>query len=234
MAIDKSQSYLQKCEEANILQFLQNIKFNNNREWFYEHKEDYNRVRASFEAIIERLIASISQFDPVYSMVTVKSTLYRFNRDTRFSPDKSPYKRHFGSYINLKGKKSQHGGYYLHLEPGGCMVGGGAYCLEGPVLKAIRRSIVDNIDVYRSIVEAPEFKTLYPVIGLEHLKTLPIGFPKDFAYPQYLRPKNFAVLHQLPDDFFFNDDWMSEVTRYFKILKPFLDFVNNTIDDYAE
>lgn len=226
--------YASNCDEARILAFLEDVKVNNNREWFHANKERFDSVHSAFEQIVERLIAAISTFDPTVSVVTVKSTLYRFYRDTRFSPDKAPYKRHFGSYINSKGKKSPHGGYYLHLQPGNCLIGGGAYCLDSPILKAVRLSIMDQIDEFKKIVEAPKFHKLFPVIGDEHLKTMPAGFPRDFAYPQYLRPKNYSVLHQLSDDFFFQDDWIDQVAKYFQIMKPFLDFVNDTIDDYIE
>lgn len=222
------------CDEARILHYLSDVKVNNNREWFHEHRDRFDDVHTAFEGIVGRLIAALASFDPEVSMVSVKSTLYRFYRDTRFSSDKSPYKRHFGSYINPKGKKSPHGGYYLHLEPGNCLIGGGAYCLESPILKSVRKSIVDNIDEFRAIVEAPQFHELFPVIGDDHLKTMPAGFPRDFAYPQYLRPKNFAVMHQLPDEFFLKDNWIAEAAHYFQIMKPFLDFVNEPIDNFLD
>lgn len=227
-------TYSSNCDEARILQYLTDIKLNNNREWFYENKARYDDIHLAFEKIVERLIASIANFDPQISLVTVKSTLYRFHRDTRFSLDKSPYKRHLGSYINPRGKKSPHGGYYLHFEPGNCMIGGGAYCLDSPLLKAVRTTIMEEIDTFRAIVEAPQFVELFPIIGEDHLKTMPAGFPRDFAYPQYLRPKNYAVLHRLPDDFFFQENWIEKVADNFKIMKPFLDFVNQPIDDLID
>ena len=224
--------YATDRDEGRLLQFLADIAVNNRRDWFQEHRDRYEEVRRAFEKITERTIAAIGTFDPEIAEVPVKSTLYRFYRDTRFSLDKSPYKRHMGTYINPRGKKSQHGGYYLHFEPGNCMIGGGAYCLEAPVLKAVRQSIVERLEEFRGIVEAPKFHTLFPVIGEEHLKTMPVGFPRDFAYPQYLRPKNYAVLHAVPDEFFFQEDWMAQATECFRVMKPFLDFVNETIDDY--
>ena len=223
--------YDESCREGRILQYLADIKVNNNREWFQAHRDRYDQVRADFEKIAEETIAAIAQFDPAIAGIPVKSTLYRFYRDTRFSLDKSPYKRHLGCYINPRGKKSPHGGYYLHFEAGNCMIGGGAYCLESPILKAVRTAIMERIDEFRAIVEAPEFHQLFPVVGDEHLKTLPAGFPRDFAYPQYLRPKNYAVMHALPEDFFFQDNWMEKAAKQFAVMKPFLDFVNETIDD---
>lgn len=226
-------TYTSTCNEARILQYLADIKVNNNRDWFYANKDRYDEIRSAFERITENTIASIAAFDPTVANVTVKSTLYRFNRDTRFSMDKSPYKRHMGTYINPKGKKSPHGGYYLHFEPGNCQIGGGAYCLESPVLRAVRQHIMDRIDEFRDIVESPVFHRLFPIIGNEHLKTMPAGFPRDFAYPQYLRPKNYAVMHPLPDEFFFEQDWLKKAADIFKIMKPFLDFINEPIDDFA-
>ena len=86
-----------------ILQFLKDIASNNNREWFYANKAEYEAVRKDFNDAIAVAIGRIAEFDDSIAHVTVKDTVYRFNRDTRFSPDKSPYKRHLGAYINAKG-----------------------------------------------------------------------------------------------------------------------------------
>ena len=95
---------------------------NNNREWFQEHKKDYEAVRAEFERGVQQAIERIMTFDQEIAHVQVKDCTYRFYRDTRFSADKSPYKNHLGAYINAKGKKALRGGYYLHLEPGHCLL----------------------------------------------------------------------------------------------------------------
>lgn len=214
-----------------IFAFLTDIARNNRRDWFQANRQRYDEAHAAFVAIAEQMIERIGRFDVAVAGLPVKSTLYRFYRDTRFSPDKSPYKRHFGTYINPRGKKSPHGGYYLHLEPGHCCVAGGAYCLDAATLKAVRTEIVDRIDAFRSIVEHPEFRKLYPVIGMEHLKTMPTGFPRDFSHPEYLRPKDFSVSCSLPDAFFFAPDWQERVADMFFTMKPYLDFINGPIDD---
>ena len=93
--------------------------------------------------MVQALIHRIAVFDGSVAHLTVKDCTYRFYRDTRFSEDKSPYKRHFGAYINACGKKSWHSGYYFHLQPGECLLAGGSWCLPSPILKAVRQSIVD-------------------------------------------------------------------------------------------
>lgn len=161
-----------------IFQFLKELAANNNREWFQAHKEEYLRAQAEFEQLLTAVIARISLFDDSVRGIEAKDCTYRIYRDTRFSADKTPYKIHFGGYINAHGKKSDHCGYYLHLENGNSMLAGGSLCLDSKVLKAVRQAVYDNIEEYRAIVEDPAFKRYFPIIGETHLKTAPKGFLK--------------------------------------------------------
>jgi len=101
-----------------IMHFLKGIAANNNREWFQEHKAEYDAVKDDFEKGVEQIIAQLSTFDDEVAHLTAKDCTYRFYRDIRFSPDKSPYKRHLGAYICGHGRKALRGGYYIHLQPG--------------------------------------------------------------------------------------------------------------------
>lgn len=215
-----------------IFQFLRDLAANNDRAWFHENKERYDSVAAKIKLIAAEMIAHVSSFEPAAASLEPQQTLYRIYRDTRFSPDKRPYKTWMGIYVNPRGRKSMHGGYYLHLEPGECMVAGGCWWLDSKVLKEVREDIVLNLEKFRDIVEKPTFKKLYKTIGSEHLKTIPKGFAKDFPYPEYIRPKNYIVYRSLPDNFFLDNDWQKEVTKLFRLMKPFVDFINETVDDY--
>ena len=179
-------------QAQRILNFLSEIARNNNREWFYENKKEYDAVRKDFEADIEKAILKIAEFDPSVAHLGIKDVTYRFNRDTRFSPDKSPYKRHFGAYIAAHGKKSLHGGYYIHLEPGHCMLCVGTYWLPTNILTACRNEIMSHIDDWRKMVENRRFVSLF-------------GRPADVAkakkndeesgeYDMGL-PKGFGIVH---------------------------------------
>lgn len=216
---------------AGILDFLKLLATNNNREWFQQHKSDYLRAQADFEDLLGAVIARISSFDESIAHVRPGECTYRIYRDTRFSPDKTPYKNHIGGYINARGKKSNHCGYYIHLEPGNCMLAGGSWCMPPAMLKAVRQSVCDNIDAYRSIVEDEAFRKYFPVIGESWLKTLPKGFPKDFPFPQYIQCKDYTVAYRVPDSFFESPDFMDEIARVFMQLKRFADFTNETIDE---
>lgn len=213
------------------LDFLKEIAINNNREWFNDNKDKYISARNAFESMVQELIQRIALFDDSVKYLTVKDCTYRFYRDIRFSPDKSPYKRHFGAYINPKGKKAFHGGYYMHLEPDNCMIAGGAYCLPGNILNAVRESICMQPETYHNIVSGKDFSRLFPTIGEEHLKNIPKGFPKDFKYPEYLKCKDYSCFKAVGNDFFNQAEWLEKTSDAFRIMKPFLDFVNEAIDE---
>jgi len=230
-------------DSKRIIQFLRDITVNNNRPWFQEHKDEYMAVKADFEDGIAKAIARISEFDSSVSHVTVKDSTYRFYRDTRFSPDKSPYKRHLGAYIAAHGKKAMHGGYYIHLEPDHCMLSCGNYWLPTNILTACRNEIMANIDEWRGIVEDKKFISFFGTpgagdwdspkgFGLEHLKSSPSGFPKDYEFIQYLRMKDYCCWKAVPDTFFDGDRWLDEMVKILKVGKPMMDFINAVIDDY--
>ena len=46
-----------------IFQFLKDLSANNNREWFNEHKAEYETARAEFDNFLATVIARISLFD---------------------------------------------------------------------------------------------------------------------------------------------------------------------------
>ena len=137
-----------------------------------------------------------------------------------------------GGYINAKGKKSDHCGYYLHLQPDNCLLAGGSYCPPPALLRALRQAVYDNINEFRGIVEDPAFSRYFPVVGETFLKTAPKGFPKDFPYLKYLQCKEYTVNCPLPDSFFLAPDFLDRADDIFRQMKRFADFVNYTIDDF--
>ena len=129
-----------------IFNFLMEVAANNNRPWFAEHKAQYLAAKADFEKGVEQAINALGILDESVAHLTVKDCVYRFYRDTRFSPDKSPYKRHFGAYISAHGRKGLHAGYYIHLQPGHSLIAVGAYWLPTNILTSVRNEIMGNID----------------------------------------------------------------------------------------
>ena len=76
-----------------ILEFLADLTYNNNREWFVANKARYDEAHKLFldfsARYIERLAAEV---DPELAGLQPKDCVWRIYRDVRFSADKRPYK----------------------------------------------------------------------------------------------------------------------------------------------
>lgn len=219
----------------NILQFLEELKINNNREWFAENKTRYDAIRIYFEKLSKELIHEISGFDEDIKHVEVKDCVFRIYRDTRFSHDKTPYKTHFGVFIaSAGGRKSQRGGYYLHLDPDGCFVAVGVWCPQPDLLKALRQSVFDNIEELNEIRQHEEFSRYFnDFYSEDKLKTVPRGFPKDFADAELLKLKHYMVEYRLDEEMLKGDDFIQHIAGIVKSAYPLNRFLNYTVDEVS-
>lgn len=216
----------------DLLFFLQELRVNNNRDWFEIHKTRYLKVKDYVESFTLDLLNGISVFDEGAKYLTPKDCTYRIYRDTRFSTDKTPYKTHIGIFINPPyGKKSFRMGYYLHLEPENCSIGVGNVCLPPKLIKGIRESIRDNIDEYLDIIKNPEFQKYFKKVGENPVKTSPQGFSKEWEYIDLVRPKDYYTSHALQYKDVINKKFSQKAIEIFKTGKPFMDFINYTIDE---
>lgn len=211
-------------------QFLRQLAAHNDREWFAANRPMYLEAKDEVERLTTRIITSLTQIDPRAARLQPSDCLYRIYRDTRFSPDKTPYKTHIGVFINPpKGKKSLTAGYYLHFEPDNSFISGGTVCLPSPIIKRIRQDVYDNIEEYIGIVESPEFRKFFTSVGENPLKTAPKGFPKDWPHIAYLRPRDFCVTHHVADTFMMRKDLPEKALPIFRQIQRFNDFINYSI-----
>jgi uncharacterized protein (TIGR02453 family) len=218
---------------STTLAFLTELKANNERDWFNANKKRYEAAKVEFDVFVDALLAEIAQFDPSIAHFTAKDCVFRIYRDVRFSHDKSPYKTHFGAHVtSAAAKKELHtkAGYYIHLEPGGTFLAGGAYLPEGPWLKAIRSEIHYNGKLFHEILDHPDFKKYYGSIEGEKLKTTPKDYPADHPDIELLKHKSFLATHRISDAKTTDTQFLKYCADGFKALKPFDDFLNMAKD----
>jgi uncharacterized protein (TIGR02453 family) len=142
-----------------------------------------------------------------------------------------PYKTHFGAFITPGGRKSNLGGYYLHVEPGNSFLAGGVYHPQPDDLKAIRSEIYFNLTEFEEIVNESNFKALFGEIRGDKLKRPPVGFPKDFPGIEYLQFKDFTVLHPLSDQELFHENFIEKALTVFESMSRFNSFLNRGMDN---
>jgi len=206
--------------------FLVQLKDNNDRNWFQANKAWYEDAKNEFEVFVSSLISEINQFSPEIGPIEPKSVVFRIYRDVRFSKDKSPYKINMGAHVVAGGKKSGNAGYYFHLEPGGSFLAGGAHMPSPDQLKILRKEIYDNIDEFLGIIKNKSFNQYFGDLMGDKLVNPPKGFPADFPYIDLLKHKGYTVWKTLSDDFVLDKDLLKELGKGFRIMKPFIDFIN--------
>jgi len=215
-----------------ILQFLRELRENNNRPWFQENKSRFDALNKVFIEEVQQLINHISLFDPELSGLEAKSCLFRIYRDIRFSPNKLPYKSHFSAYMAKGGRNSEYAGYYIHLEPDGCLLSGGIWMPQPKLLKILRQDIYDHIEEFASIIEEPSFKKSFPELEGETLTRMPVGYPADSPYGYIMKHKDFSVISYRPDSFFCKEGWIEKAAEEYKKLLPFNQFLNYSVNEY--
>ncbi len=214
-----------------LFDFLTRLAENNDRTWFAANRAEYDSLRADWLTKIQRIINALAVNDPTLRGVQASDCAYRIYRDTRFSHDKTPYKTYFSALISPTGRHCDRACYYVHIGADECAVYGGVWCPETPILKKLRRAIIDNIEEFREITEAPEVEDLYPGWYGRKLKTAPKGYDRDHPDIDLLRLTEFGKEHRLDRDFFDDPEWPEKIAAMLQVLKPMNDFLNYSIDE---
>jgi uncharacterized protein (TIGR02453 family) len=218
--------------KVSTLKFLKDLKKNNNRPWFEQHKSGYLDAKADAENFVTRLIEGLGKIDPDIAPLEGKDCTYRIYRDIRFSGDKTPYKTHMGAYLNRGGKKMPTAGYYIHIEPGRSMMGGGLWMPMAPGLNKVRQEIDYNYPEWSKILGERRFKKYYSD-GLdqeEKISRPPKGYDDTNPAIEFLKLKSFVVTHSLTDKDLLGRSLTKETVNAFAAMKPFVDFLNRALE----
>jgi len=213
----------------NTLQFLQNLKSNNNKEWFDKNRNDYEQAKIELKDLCTNIISEVSKFDSGLIGLEPKNCIFRINRDIRFSKDKSPYKTNMGAYFSKHGKNNGVGGYYFHIEPGKSFIGGGVYGCMPDQLKSIRQEIDYNFNDFKRIISASAFKKMYPKLEGEKLKNAPKGYDENNPAVDFLKHKNLYVSNMFTDEELMDKNFYKTFAAKAKVLHPLLQFFDTAI-----
>lgn len=218
-------------ELNTILDFLTDLSNNNNREWFLKNKKKYEQARGLAEKFTEQIIPEIMKFDKQIPATKAKDCFFRINRDVRFSKDKNPYKTNMGAYISKGGRKGPFSGYYIHFEPGSCFLAGGVHMPLPENLRAIRNEIYFNYTPFQKIVQNKQFVKYFGKISGDSLVRVPKDYPADHEAAEFLKLKNFAVIHPFDDKELLSADFMQKALAILELIKPLNHFLNQAIEN---
>lgn len=207
-----------------ILNFLKELKRNNNRDWFNQNKPRFQEVQSEAKEFYEEIKQGLLQFDEIENF-----KMFRIYRDVRFSKDKTPYKPHFAGSFSRSGKRLR-GGYYLRIRPGESFLAGGFWAPNKEDLFRIRKEFEISDEEIREILKAPDFQKVFGgKLEGEELKTAPKGFKKEHPAIDLIRKKGFIAVRNFTDKEVLSPEFLKEVLFSFQTLSPFFDYMSEVL-----
>jgi uncharacterized protein (TIGR02453 family) len=214
--------------DPSLLRFLDELKRNNDRNWFAQNKDRYERmVREPALDFIVAMGPFLDRIAPQFDAVAKKmgGSLMRVFRDTRFGADKTPYKTNVGiQFRHTQGKDVHAPGYYLHIESGAHFIGAGMWNPDPQALAAIRDAIVESPGAWKSARDAAAFRRVFSLQG-RALKRVPRGYPSDHPMLEDLKRTDFIATCAITDDELFRKDVAARIARRFGAATPLMKFL---------
>lgn len=217
----------------DALQFIEDLKNNNNKEWFHENKKRYELFKKEYQHIIVSLLQEMKPLDASLTNLEVKNCMFRINRDIRFSKDKSPYKSNMGIWLSTNKNAKNAPGYYIHYEKGNSFIAGGLYCPEPEDLKKVRKEIAYFYDDLEKISADKTFQKEFGALDRDEanvLKKAPKDYEPDHPAIAFLKLKSFTASQKISDDLFNETDFAKKITQKLIVLKPLNDFLNRALE----
>ncbi|CEN53190.1 DUF2461 domain-containing protein [Capnocytophaga canis] len=206
------------------IQFLKDLSRNNNREWFAEHKSEYDAIAKDNKIFFQEILQRLRQHDDITDM-----HIFRIYKDVRFSKDKSPYKTNFGASFTRR-KPELRGGYYIHIEPNNSFVGGGFWNPNKEDTFRIRKEFEMDDQPIREIIADMKFQKYFGNIqAFDTLKTAPKGFEKDLPAIDLIRMKHWVVKRNFSDQDVENEYFLNEVIDTFLAMRPWFDYMSEVL-----
>ena len=216
---------------AATLQFLKALEKNNNRDWFLANKNKYDLAKSNYLNFVEEVLNGILKFDSSLAELNPKQCVFRINRDVRFSKNKEPYKTNFGASFSKGAKKIDTAGYYFHLEPGACFIGGGLWMPQAPDLQKLRQEIDYCFKEFNGILQHKEFKKTFQGLSTDaKLARPPKGYDIDNPAIELLKLKSFTAIMPISDKEVLDPAVVKKTLSIFKTIAPLVHFLNRAIE----
>jgi uncharacterized protein (TIGR02453 family) len=209
---------------SSTLSFLKELQKHNTRDWFTEHKKEYEHARKRFSQLLDATAEELNGTDVIDS-----KKIFRINRDVRFSKNKSPYKNNLSGYFT-RATAARRGGYFVSIEPGGkTIVGGGFYAPEKDDLLRIRREFELDVSEIEKVTSDKNFVKQFGALQGDALKTAPRDFDKEHPNIKWINMKQFYAFREFTDKEVIDTSFPKEVISTFLAIRPFFDYMSDVL-----
>lgn len=208
------------------IKFLKDLSRNNTTTWFKEHKSVYEEELVTparnFVTAMGKKLETISP--DLVAEPAVNKSLFRLNRDTRFSVDKTPYKTEFGMFFwEGDGKRMENPGFYMCFDASKLTLAGGAHEFPREKLEPFREAVINDKTGAALVALVKKLKKNGIEVGGAHYKRVPRGYDPDHPRAEFLKFNGLYIMSErkLPAEIF-TSKFPTYCTREFKKMDPLL------------
>ncbi|HUZ04266.1 MAG TPA: DUF2461 domain-containing protein [Acidobacteriaceae bacterium] len=216
--------------QPEALKFLRALARNNRREWFQPRKAVFEEtLKAPMHTVINAINDAMLDFAPE-NIQAPQKCMMRIYRDTRFSADKTPYKKHIAAWWARDGlEKTSGGGFYFHLSAKELVIAAGVYMPEREQLLAIRTYLLDHYEEMHRIMQNRTLRRLMTEFSGQRLTRPPKGFPKDHPAMDLLLCRQWGVEATLPAETALKPTLLREILTRFRAAAPMVELLNRPL-----
>jgi len=206
------------------VKFFRDLAAHNTKAWYEGHKEEYERfVKTPAVQFVVAVGDRLRAIAPdIHAEPAINKSIFKINRDVRFSADKSPYKAYLGIWLwEGQGPRMECSGFYLHVEPPRIQLGAGIYMFSKTALDQFRRAVVDaqrGPELTR--VAAALEKAGYP-LGGSYYKKAPAGYDPQHANARFLLYNGLYATDESPiPQEFYSRKFIDYCVRRYNVMAP--------------
>jgi uncharacterized protein (TIGR02453 family) len=211
---------------SHAIQFLRDLAVHNERDWFNPRKGAFQRDLQEPLAQLIMTTTDLLSSARIPLRADPKRSVFRVYRDTRFSPDKSPYKTHVSVVFDRTAQRKTDGILYAHIQPDQSFAVIGFHQPAAPELTRIREAIAKRQKAFLKILARLDASGFELTGGDEALKRVPRGFEgfADAPVTEYLKYKSFYIRRSLSNETVQTKALPKELVEFARVGLPFLKF----------
>src|SRR3972149_7808418 len=209
------------------LNFLKNLRVNNNKAWFETRRGEYQEYLLN---PLQDLVVDLTEFmltiDPHFEIrPAVNKTISRIYRDTRFSKDKSPFRNTM--WITFKKPNNDWKdapAYFFEISPNSYRYGMGFYSASKETMDRLREMIVRKSKEFFKVFSLYSKQNAFVVEGEKYKRILNDNILEEFQ-DWYQRKNLYLVCNRRIDDSIFSKKLLNNLISDFGLITPFYHYL---------
>ena len=201
---------------AEIIQFLTELRQNNNREWFAEHKVTYvEKIYEPMKALAREVCAGMEARYGLESLWRCS----RIYRDARRLHGRGPYKDHLWFCVRAGGEDwTGRPTFYFEIGPDYYSYGMGFWAPKAALMEAYRKAVDEHPEVLEKLVKRFNKQTQFTLSGPEYARKKTAPSPLLAAW---YNKKSINLQHDAaPDERMFSQELAQDIIEGFRTLMP--------------